>query len=184
MTTQNIEINFINTADNNEAQSVDEPVINYIIDQQQTIELPNEDVNDPVKESLAKIFKRNYDNYIHKNLSDRFIDTTTNKKINRNLLNTANDVMRNQLNNIDKFTLREINCTIYCIALTCKELNNDVRTSGKRKDEPRKWNFYCKQHQQNKEINIPFTSCNKMQTTVYVYKTSKDTPPHIKKEIW
>ena len=35
--------------------------------------------------------------------------------------------------------LWEINCAIYCIALTCKELNNDVRTSEKRKNGPPKW---------------------------------------------
>ena len=109
------------------------------MDQQQTIELPNEYVNDPIKESLATIFKRNFDNYIHKSLSDRTIDTTTNKKINKNLLNTANDVMRNRLDNIENVTLWKINCAIYCIALTCKELNNDVRTSEKRKNGPSKW---------------------------------------------
>ena len=47
--------------------------------------------------------------------------------------------MRNYLSNIKNFTLWKINCTIYCIALTCKELNNDVRTSQKRKNEPPKW---------------------------------------------
>ena len=54
-------------------------------------------------------------------------------------MNTASDVTRNDLNNIENVTLWEINCTIYCIALTCKELNNDVRTSEKRKNEPPKW---------------------------------------------
>ena len=34
MTTQNIEINTVNTTDNNEAQNVDEPAINDIKDQQ------------------------------------------------------------------------------------------------------------------------------------------------------
>ena len=47
--------------------------------------------------------------------------------------------MRNYLSNIKNFTLWKINCTINCIALTCKELNNDVRTSKKRKNEPSKW---------------------------------------------
>ena len=47
--------------------------------------------------------------------------------------------MRNHLNNIENVTLWEINCTIYCIALTCKELNNDVRNSEMRKHEPSKW---------------------------------------------
>ena len=139
MTTQNIEINAFHISNNNETQKIDEPTINDIMDQQQTIELPNEYVNDPIKESLATIFKRNYDNYIHKSRSDRTIDTTTNKKINKNLLNTPNDVIRNHLNNIENVTLWEINCAIYCIALTCKELNNDVRTSEKRKNGPPKW---------------------------------------------
>ena len=139
MSTQNIEINAFHTSNNNETQNVDEPTINDVLDQQQTIELPNEYVNDPIKESLATIFKRNYDSYIHKCFSDRTIDTTTNKKINKNLLNKANDVMRNHLNNIENVTLWEINCAIYRIALTCKELNNDVTTSEKRKIGPPKW---------------------------------------------
>ena len=101
----NIEINAVNTADNNEAQNADEPTIKDIINRQQTTELPNEYVNNPVKESLATIFKRNCDNCIHKSLSDRTIDSTTNKKINKNQLNTANDVMRNHLNNIENVTL-------------------------------------------------------------------------------
>ena len=103
MTMQNIEINAVNTTDNNEAQNIDKPTINGIIDQQQTIELPNEYVNDPIKESLAMTFKRNYDNYIHKSLTDQTTDTTTHKKINKNLLSTANDIMRNHLNNIENF---------------------------------------------------------------------------------
>ena len=139
MTTQDFEINVANTASNDEAQNVDKPAINDIINQQQTVKLPNEYVNDPIKESLGTIFKRNYDNYIHKSLSHRTIDTTTNKKINNNLFNTANNVMRNHLNNIESVTLCEINCTICCIALTYKELNNGVRTSEKNKNEPPKW---------------------------------------------
>ena len=67
---QNIEINDVNTTDNNKVQNVDEPAINDIIDQQQTVELPNEYVNDPIKESLAAMFKQNYENYIHKSLSN------------------------------------------------------------------------------------------------------------------
>ena len=101
-----------------------------------------------------------------------------------NLLNTASDVTRNDLNNIENVTLWEINCTIYCIALTCKELNNDVRTSEKRKNEPVKWITSTESGINRIDINIPCTSCKKMQTIVYVYKTSKDTPPHDKKEIF
>ena len=138
-TRQNIEINTFHASNNNETQNVDEPTINDIMDQQQTIELRNDYVNDSIKESLATIFKRNYGNYIDKSLRDRTIDTTTSKKVNKNLLNTANDVMRNHLNNIENVTLWEINCAIYCIALTCKELNNDVRTSEKKKNRPPKW---------------------------------------------
>ena len=79
LTTQNIEMNAVNTAVNNEVQNVDEPTTNDTIDQQQTIELPCKYTIDPIKESLATIFKRNYSNYIHKSLSDRTIDTVTNK---------------------------------------------------------------------------------------------------------
>ena len=53
-------------------------------------------------------------------------------------MNTANDVMRNHMNNTQNVTLWEINCTIYCTTLTCKELNNDIRTS-ERKNQPPKW---------------------------------------------
>ena len=133
--TQNIEMNAVHTADYNEAQNIDEPTIKDIINQQRTTELPNE----YVKESLATIFKQNYDKYIYKSLRNRTIDTTANKKINNNLSNIANGVIRNHLNNIENVTLWEINCTIYCIAFICKELNNDVRTSEKRKNEPPKW---------------------------------------------
>ena len=55
MTTQNIEINAFHN--NNETQNVDESTINDVMDQQQTIELPNKYVNNPIKESLATIFK-------------------------------------------------------------------------------------------------------------------------------
>ena len=82
--------------------------------------------NDLIKESFTTIFKRNYDNYFHKDLSDRTIDTTTNKKIMKSLLDAANDVMRDHINRIENVTLSEINCTIYSIAVSCKELNNNV----------------------------------------------------------
>ena len=54
---QNIEMNAVNTTDNNETQNVGEPTIKDIINPQQSTELPNEYVNNPVKESLATIFK-------------------------------------------------------------------------------------------------------------------------------
>ena len=63
------------------------------------------------------IFRRNYDNHIHKDLLDQIIDTTTNKKIKNSLLDAANDVMRYHLNRIENVTLCEINCTIYSIAI-------------------------------------------------------------------
>ena len=65
MTKQNIEINAVSTTDNNKAQNIHEPSINDITDQQQTIELPNEYVNDPIKESLVTILKRNYNDYVY-----------------------------------------------------------------------------------------------------------------------
>ena len=74
MTTQNIEINTnetdMNKVNTNETDinktNTDETDINHIIEQQQTVELPDESANDPIKESLTTIFKRNYDNYNHK----------------------------------------------------------------------------------------------------------------------
>ena len=99
-------------------------------------------------------------------------------------MNIASDLTRNDLNNIEIVTLWEINCTIYRIALTCKELNNDVRTSEKRKNEPPKWITSTESGINRIDIKIPCTSCKKMQTIVYVYKTSKATPPHVKKEIF
>ena len=47
--------------------------------------------------------------------------------------------MRDHLNRIENVTLWEINCTIYSIAVSCKELNDDVTTTEKRKNEPPKW---------------------------------------------
>ena len=75
---QNIEINTnetdMNKVNTNETDinkiNTDETDINHIIEQQQTVELPDESANDPIKESLTTIFKRNYSNYIHKDLSD------------------------------------------------------------------------------------------------------------------
>ena len=88
MATQNIEINTNET--NINKINTNETDINHIIEQKQTVELPNESANDPIKESLTTIFKRNYDNYIYKDLSDRAIDTTINKKIKKSLLDAAN----------------------------------------------------------------------------------------------
>ena len=97
---QNIEINTnetdMNKVNTNETDinkiNTDETDINHIIEQQQPVELPDESANDPIKESLTTIFKHNYDNYIHKDLSDPTIDTTTNKNIKKSLLDAANDV--------------------------------------------------------------------------------------------
>ena len=47
--------------------------------------------------------------------------------------------MRDHLNRIENITLWEINCTIYSIAVSCEELNDDVATTEKRKNEPPKW---------------------------------------------
>ena len=47
--------------------------------------------------------------------------------------------MRDHLNRIENVTLWEINCTICSIAVSCKELNDDVTTTEKRKNEPPKW---------------------------------------------
>ena len=41
--------------------------------------------------------------------------------------------MRDHLNRIKNVTLWENNCIIYSVGISCKELNNDVSTTEKRK---------------------------------------------------
>ena len=92
--------------------------------------------------------------------------------------------MKDHLNRIENVTLWEIICTIYSIAVSCKELNDDVTTTEKRKNEPPKW-ITSIENSINRitKIDSSHTSCNKVQKRMSVYETSKNSAPNIKKEI-
>ena len=96
-----------------------------------------------LKEKLKHIFDRNYQYYIKRELNDRVIPTKTNKKVELNILKNANEITSTHLQSIENISLREINCTIYSIAISCKEIMDDITTpkqeNTNRKQEKPKW---------------------------------------------
>ena len=98
---------------------------------------------DALKEKLKNIFDRNYQYYIKRELKDRVIPTKTNKKVELNILKNANEITSTHLQSIENISLREINCTIYSIAISCKEIMDDITTpkqeNTNRKQEKPKW---------------------------------------------
>ena len=98
---------------------------------------------DALKEKLKNIFDRNYQYYIKRELKDRVIPTKANKKVELNILKNANEITSTHLQSIENISLREINCTIYSIAISCKEIMDDITTpkqeNTNRKQEKPKW---------------------------------------------
>ena len=88
-------------------------------------ETPKDDL---IKEKLNMIFKRNYQNYVIKEIEQRTIPTKLNKKIDKDIIKVANEIIENHLYSSETISTWEINCTIYCIAISCKEINNDLPT--------------------------------------------------------
>ena len=96
-----------------------------------------------MKEKLKNIFDPNYQYCIKRELKDRAIPMKANKKIELNILKNANEITSTHLKSIENISLREINCTIYSIAISCKEIMDDIATSKRentnRKQEKLKW---------------------------------------------
>ena len=98
---------------------------------------------DALKEKLKNIFDRNYQYCIKRELKDHVIPTKANKKIELNILKNANEITSNHLQSIENVSLKEINCTIYSIAISYKEVVDDITTpkqgNTNRKQEKPKW---------------------------------------------
>ena len=84
--------------------------------------------NEALKEKVKNIFDCNYQYYIKRELKDRVIPVKANKKIELNTLKTANEITSTHLQSIENISLREINFTIYSIAISCKEIMDDITT--------------------------------------------------------
>ena len=99
--------------------------------------------NEALKEKVKNIFDCNYQYYIKRELKDRVIPVKANKKIELNTLKTANEITSTHLQSIENISLREINFTIYSIAISCKEIMDDITTpkqeNTNRKQEKPKW---------------------------------------------
>ena len=98
---------------------------------------------DALKEKLKNICDRNYQYCIKRELKDHVIPTKANKKIELNILKNANEITSNHLQSIENVSLKEINCTIYSIAISYKEVVDDITTpkqgNTNRKQEKPKW---------------------------------------------
>ena len=97
---------------------------------------------DALKEKLKNIFDRNYQYYIIRELKDRGIPIKANKKVELNILKNANEITSTHLQSIENISLRETNCRIYSIAISCKEIMDDITT-------PKQENTNRKQENQN-----------------------------------
>ena len=87
---------------------------------------------DALKEKLKNIFDRNYQYCIKRELKDCIIPTKGNKKIELNILKDSNEITSTHLQSIENISLKEINCTIYSIAISCKEIMDDITTPKQR----------------------------------------------------
>ena len=142
---------------------------------------------DALRQKLKNIFDRNYQYYIKRELKDRVIPTKTNKKVELNILKNANEITSTHLQSIENISLREINCTIYSIAISCKEIMDDITTpkqeNTNRKQEKPKWIV-------NLENNIERIRKETAHVVVIISckKKGKFTPKHYTpptdKEIW
>ena len=83
---------------------------------------------DALNEKLKNIFDRNYQYYIKRELKDRVIPTKEKKKVELNIFKNANEITSIHLQAIENISLREIHCTIYSIAISCKEIMDDITT--------------------------------------------------------
>ena len=82
--------------------------------------------NDPVKEQLKKLFQQNCQLSHPRDLNERLLRTKPNKIIENRVLKTADIIVKEHLLSISKKTLWDVNCILYCIVISCKEVNDDV----------------------------------------------------------
>ena len=83
---------------------------------------------DAMKEKLKNMFDRNYQYYIKREIKDRVIPMKSIKRIQLNILKNANEITSTHLQSIENISLREINCTIHSIAISSKEIMDDITT--------------------------------------------------------
>ena len=84
--------------------------------------------DDSIKEKFDIIFKRNYQNCVIEEIEQRTIPTKLDKKIDKNIIKVANELIENHLCSLEIISPCEKNCTIYCIAISCKEIIDDLPT--------------------------------------------------------
>ena len=143
---------------------------------------------DALKEKLKNIFDRNYQYYIKRELKDRVIPIKANKKVELNILKNANEITSTHLQSIENISLREINCTIYSIAISCKEIMDDITTpkqeNTNRKEEKPKWNVNLENNIERIRTEIAHVQVNIDCKKREVYELPKHYTPPTDKKIW
>ena len=114
---------------------------------QDTHQIPDE-VMHP-KDLLRNMFIKNYKETLDKELQDRLIHTRLNKKIGKNIIIAANDIVKDILETTENPNSWELNCLAYVTAIACKEYNNDIQRiepeKAKEKPDMPKWIYHLEE---------------------------------------
>ena len=87
------------------------------------------------------MFQQNYQLYHSLDLKEHLLTTKPDKRIENRVLKASDIIVKENLLWINNLMLWDIKCTLYCITISCKELNNDVNetvTTIKKSEQP-KW---------------------------------------------
>ena len=101
------------------------------------------------KDLLRNMFIKNYKETLDKELQDRLIHTRLSKKIGKNIIIAANDIVKDILETIENPNSWELNCLVYVTAIACKEYNNDIQRiepeKAKEKPDMPKWIYHLEE---------------------------------------
>ena len=98
-------------------------------------------MNEKQREQLKSLFLSNYETFRSMSIDKHALLTNPNKGINKETLFAADSIVQEHITSLNNVSLWDINCSIYSMAISCKQLNGDIDVINDqqiKKEEP-KW---------------------------------------------
>ena len=126
-----------NVQGDDEEQRDNDNVINEKNIQYHSETTVNSSETDTFIEELKGLFKDNITAVNNKKLIERRFDTRLNRKMNNNVILALDKIAKDYITSLNSPTLCDINVTIYTVAITAKQYNNDLKKTPAEKTKSR-----------------------------------------------
>ena len=99
------------------------------------------ELNEKQREQLKNLYLTNYETFHGMSIDKHALLRNPNKRINKETLFAADSIVQEHITSLNNVSLWDINCSIYSMEISCKQLNGDIDVINNqriKKEEP-KW---------------------------------------------